>query len=223
MAQLKAVLFDLDGTLIDTAPDFIYVVNELLAQDKLPPLDQALIRATVSDGSRALIRLAYQLEEDDAKIEPLRQRLLSLYENNIATHSRPFAGINDLLAKLAENNIVWGISTNKPEFYTSLLMAQLRMDPPPAIVLSPDQVPNAKPAPDSLFIACDAIGCNVNEAVYIGDHLRDIDCGRNAGMPTIAAAYGYIPPGQSASEWKADHIIDHADEIWPLLQEFYLD
>lgn len=223
MPKLKAVLFDLDGTLIDTAPDFIFVVNKLLQEDSKAAIDPALIRATVSDGSRALIRLAYELQEGDPRIDPLRQRLLDLYEQHIAEHSRPFEGVQALLDNLGAADIPWGISTNKPEFYTRLLMAQLKLNPAPAIVLSPDQVPNAKPAPDSLFIACEHIGCEPAEAIYIGDHLRDIDCGRRADMPTIAAAYGYIPPGQSASDWQADHIVSHAADIWPLLQTHYLD
>ncbi|GAA6153249.1 HAD family hydrolase [Pseudoteredinibacter isoporae] len=219
MPNLKAVLFDLDGTLIDTAPDFIRVVHQLLREDNRPLIAEERIRATVSAGSRALIQLAYDLEPGHADVEPLRERLLTLYEQGIAIDSKPFAGINELLKKLGEHRIPWGISTNKPEYYTRLLMEQLPLDPMPAIVLSPDQVPNAKPAPDSLFIACDHIGCQVEEAIYIGDHERDIQCGQRASMPTIAAAYGYIPEGESAHDWNADHVVDHAEEIWPLIEE----
>lgn len=219
MPNLKAVLFDLDGTLIDTAPDFIRVVNQLLKEDERPLITEDRIRATVSAGSRALVQLAYDLEPGHEAIEPIRERLLELYERELAVDSQPFAGINELLKKLGEHNIPWGISTNKPEYYTRLLMEQLPLNPQPAIVLSPDQVPNAKPAPDSLFIACDHIGCKVEEAIYIGDHERDIQCGKRANMPTIAAAYGYIPEGESASDWNADYLVDHAEDIWPIIEK----
>ncbi|WP_299978115.1 HAD-IA family hydrolase [uncultured Pseudoteredinibacter sp.] len=219
MSKLKAVLFDLDGTLIDTAPDFIRVVNQLLAEDKRPAISDESIRATVSAGSRALVQLAYNLNAGDEQVEAIRERLLKLYEQQLAIDSRPFEGINELLNKLGEHNIAWGISTNKPEYYTRLLMEQLPLDPSPAIVLSPDQVPNAKPAPDSLLIACEYIGCSVEEAIYIGDHERDIESGKRAGMPTIAAAYGYVPVGESAEDWNADYTIQSARDIWPIIRE----
>ncbi|MCV6621501.1 MAG: HAD-IA family hydrolase [Cellvibrionaceae bacterium] len=219
MTKLKAVLFDLDGTLIDTAPDFIRVVNQLLAEDNRPAISDESIRATVSAGSRALVQLAYNLQAGEEQVEAIRERLLKLYEQQLAIDSKPFAGINELLKKLGEHNIAWGISTNKPEYYTRLLMEQLPLDPSPAIVLSPDQVPNAKPAPDSLLIACEHIGCSVEEAIYIGDHERDIESGKRAGMPTIAAAYGYVPVGESAEDWKADYTIQSAHDIWPIIKE----
>ena len=221
MSNLKAVFFDLDGTLIDTAPDFIYVVNKMLADADLPLLAEAQIRNTVSEGSRALITLAFGLRETDPGFSEKRQQLLDLYEQHLAENSRPFPGINDLLTELGQRNIAWGIATNKPEHYTSLLMQQLNLEPAPVVVLSPDQVPNAKPAPDSLYICCEAADCAINEAVYIGDHKRDIDCGKNAGMTTIAAAYGYIGEGDSAESWQADHLVTEAKDIWPLLQELY--
>lgn len=219
MPSLKAVLFDLDGTLIDTAPDFVRVVNQLLKEDGLSPICENRIRQNVSAGSRALVQLAYQLHADDPKVESIRQRLLDLYEQELAVASKPFDGIIELLAKLGDHNIPWGISTNKPEHYTRLLMEQLPLTPQAAIVLSPDQVPNAKPAPDSLIIACEHIGCDTTEAIYIGDHQRDIECGQRAHMPTIAAAYGYIPEGESASDWNADYQVDHASQIWPILKD----
>lgn len=222
MAVLKAVFFDLDGTLIDTAPDFVHVVNTMLLQDKRPLIAEEDIRNTVSDGSRALIKLAYQIDESDSKFEALRQRLLDLYEQNIAINSKPFPGINDLLQKLGQHDIAWGIATNKPEHYTRLLMQQLQLEPAPVIVLSPEQVPQAKPAPDSLYIACQAADCTVKQAVYIGDHKRDIDCGINAGMKTITAAYGYVPKDDDVKQWNADFIANSASELWPLIESEFL-
>lgn len=222
MAVLKAVFFDLDGTLIDTAPDFVFVVNTMLKQDNLAPVAEEDIRNTVSDGSRALIRLAYKIDESDPKFESLRQRLLDLYEQNIAVNSQPFPGINDLLKKLDQHDIAWGIATNKPEHYTRLLMQQLQLESAPVIVLSPEQVPQAKPAPDALFFACQAADCTINQAVYIGDHKRDIDCGINAGMKTITAAYGYVPKDDDITHWNADFIVNSAKELWPLIESEFL-
>lgn len=222
MQKLKAVFFDLDGTLIDTAADFILVLNTMLKEDGLALVNEDLIRNTVSDGSRALIKLGYGLDHSQPESAPLRQRLLDLYETHLASKSVLFPGIQQLLLELDKHQIVWGIATNKPELYTRLLLQALTISPQPIVVLSPEQVAKAKPAPDSLFAACAAANCQIDEAVYIGDHQRDIECGKNAGMRTIAAAYGYIPPGERVSDWQADFTATTPQQLWPIIKQNFI-
>ncbi|MFC6632061.1 HAD family hydrolase [Microbulbifer taiwanensis] len=219
---MKAVLFDLDGTLFDTAPDFIVVLNQLRQQEQLPPLPDDAIRSVVSNGARALVRLGFGKDEGDSGFDGLRQRLLDLYLAHLAEKTVPFPGIEALLDNLAENQIAWGIVTNKPEAYTVPLMQAFDQLPTPGAVICPDHVSKRKPDPEPVLLACSQIGCDPREAVYVGDHERDIAAGRAAGMPTIACSYGYIDEGDSAANWGADHLVDSAEEIWPLLQRHYL-
>lgn len=217
---IRAVMFDLDGTLLDTAPDFIVVVNQLLAEQQRPALAAETIRAGVSNGSKALIKLAFAIDESNEQFEPLRHRLLELYLAHIAVYTIPFPGINDLLDKLADNNIAWGIATNKPATYTLPLMAALDIHPAPLSVICPDHVARSKPDPESLFLASKQLGCAPDEIIYIGDHKRDIDCGKGAGSITIAAAYGYVDEGDDPANWNADYCVNHANEIWPIIKKY---
>lgn len=217
---IRAVMFDLDGTLLDTAPDFVVVVNQLLAEQQRPSLASDTIRAGVSNGSKALIKIAFSIDETNTQFEPLRQRLLELYLAHIAVYTIPFPGINELLDKLADNNIAWGIATNKPATYTLPLMAALDIQPAPASVICPDHVARSKPDPESLFLASKQLGCAPDEIIYIGDHKRDIDCGKGAGSITIAAAYGYVDEGDDPANWNADYCVHHANEIWPIVEKY---
>ncbi len=217
---IRAVMFDLDGTLLDTAPDFVVVVNQLLAEQQRPSLAADAIRAGVSNGSKALIKIAFSIDETNTQFEPLRQRLLELYLAHIAVYTIPFPGINELLDKLADNNIAWGIATNKPATYTLPLMAALDIQPAPASVICPDHVARSKPDPESLFLASKLLGCAPDEIIYIGDHKRDIDCGKGAGSITIAAAYGYVDEGDDPANWNADYCVHHANEIWPIVEKY---
>jgi len=216
---IRAVMFDLDGTLLDTAPDFIAVVNQLLIEQQQTPIAPEKIRASVSNGSKALIKMAFSIDETHAQFEPLRQRLLALYSAHIADFTCPFPGIMPLLSKLAEHQIPWGIATNKPAAYTLPLMAALDLQPAPLSIICPDHVAHSKPDPESLHLAGQQLNCAAHEIIYIGDHKRDIDCGKNAGSITIAAAYGYIDTEDSAQNWSADFCVNHADEIWPIIQK----
>ncbi|WP_444943879.1 HAD family hydrolase [Microbulbifer sp. ZKSA006] len=218
---MKAVLFDLDGTLLDTAPDFIVVLNQLRQQEQLPPLPDETIRGTVSNGSRALITLGFNIAEGDPAFPELLQRLLDLYLAHLAEKTTTFPGIENLLDNLVENNLPWGIVTNKPELYTTPLMEAFTHLPPASAIICPDHVSKSKPDPEPLFLACSQIGCTPAEAVYIGDHKRDIIAGQKAGMPTIACGYGYIDSTDNPADWGADHLVNSADEIWPLLQQHY--
>lgn len=217
--KVRAVMFDLDGTLLDTAPDFVAVVNQLLVENECEELAEDVIRACVSNGSKALVKLAFQIEESHEQFNELRERLLALYTQHIAVFTKAFPGTEELLEKLALHNIVWGIATNKPAAYTIPLMEALDIQPPPAIVICPDHVQDSKPHPESLFMAAKEFGCTPEEIIYVGDHLRDIQCGQRAGSITIAAAYGYVG-NEDVDSWQADYRVEHANEIWPIVQKY---
>lgn len=214
-AQLRAVLFDLDGTLVDTANDFVPAVQQLREEHDLGPMDAARIRASVSNGARALVRLALNMDERDPAFEGRRQRFLALYAQNLGEHAAPYPGILELLHYLDGAGIAWGIATNKPRQYTLPLLKTLALTP--ASVICPEDVSAPKPHPVSLEKGCKELDCHSGEVVYLGDHVRDIEAGKRAGIYTIAAAYGYIEPGDSAELWGADAIAAQSSEIHALL------
>lgn len=214
---LRAVIFDLDGTLIDTADEFIPVVQSLRAEHGREAMDPARIRASVSNGARALVSLGLDLHEDAPEFESKRLRLLELYSEVLGTLASPYPGIVQLLTRLQDRGIAWGISTNKPRAYTEPLLARLNLQPPPASVVCPDDITNRKPHPESLYRNCHELRCAPHEAIYIGDHLRDIEAGRRAGMYTIAAAYGYIEPDDDPLRWGAHAHAWHSDDLLELI------
>jgi len=214
---LQAVLFDLDGTLIDTAPDFAVVVNQLLANHGKAELPYAAIRETVSHGARALVSLAFDLQEGDDGFEALRLELLDLYGQHLSVETALFPGIHELLLWLENHNIPWGIVTNKPRLYAEPILTDLLISERCSAMVCPDDVTNTKPDPEPMLLACKQIGCDVQQTLYVGDHRRDIDAGKNARMKTIAVNYGYIDTQDPAEHWQADFYVNHADEIQPVL------
>lgn len=217
---IKAVVFDLDGTLIDTAPDFVVVLNKLLLENNREPLPATPIRNTVSHGARALVTLGFGLEEGDTGYEDLRLRLLELYSQHLADTSKPFDGITELLDWFSARDIAWGIATNKPEVYARPLIKALQLEPSNDCIICPDNVSERKPHPESLYLAGQLLNCAPQEIIYVGDHERDIACGRNAGSPTIACAYGYIENADKINNWQADHIVNHAGELQAIITEY---
>ena len=216
-AQLRAVIFDLDGTLVDTADEFVPVVQALRAEHGREPMDAERIRASVSNGARALVTLGLGIEEQEPDFEPNRLRLLELYEDVLGTLARPYQGIPELLVELQRRGIAWGISTNKPRYLTEPLLRKLDIQPPPASVVCPDDIANRKPHPETLYRNCRDLACAPHEAIYIGDHLRDIEAGRSAGMYTIAAAYGYVEPDDDPDSWGADARADCSTALHRLI------
>ena len=216
--KFRAVLFDLDGTLIDSAPDFVPAVNQLRQEHNLPALASDCIRATVSNGARALVTLALSTTKDSHGFEAQRLRLLALYRQHLGEHSQLFPGIQTLLTKLQEKNIPWGIATNKPEEFTTPLLEKLNINPAAACVICPDHVSERKPHPESIFVAAKILDCHAADVVYVGDHKRDIDCGNRAGATTIAALYGYIEDDDEPCDWGANYNVTSANEIWPLIE-----
>ncbi|MDX1453121.1 MAG: HAD-IA family hydrolase [Oleiphilaceae bacterium] len=211
-----AALFDLDGTLVDTAPDFIVVLNAQRMAHGQEPLPEQAIRDTVSDGARALIRLAFGGEPGEPRFEQLRQELLDRYEDEVGKAATLFDGFDEVLRELEQRHIPWGIVTNKPRLYTELLLERMGLQARCAVTICPDDVAQSKPDPEGLLLACRHLSCNPRQSIYLGDHERDIAAGRAAAMRTIAARYGYIADKRNVSTWQADHIIDHGSECRPL-------
>lgn len=219
----EAVLFDLDGTLIDTAPDFHAVINQLLAEYQHPPVSAAFLRRYVSNGARSMIGAAFELTDQDPAFDVLHPRMLELYLQHLDVDTQPFPGILSLLHWLGEQQIPWGIVTNKPECYTTPIIQGLNLQPAPGTVICPDHVQQKKPHPEALFLACKALHCTPEHSVYIGDHRRDIEAGLRAGMHTIAVSYGYLDEGEDINSWNSHFRVDHASDIRPILETLYCD
>ena len=211
--HLKAVVFDLDGTLLDTAPEFIVTVHRLRDEHGLAPLPPDLIRASVSNGARSLLTLALGLEPQDQGFESKRLRLLELYREVLGTQATAYAGIEELLAQLHRGGIPWGISTNKPSALAEPLLRIVALRPAYQSLVCPDHVSRPKPDPEPLLLNCRQLQCQPAEAIYVGDHQRDIEAGRAAGMKTIAAAYGYVEAGDDPQRWGADAIAHDSREL----------
>ena len=211
----KAILFDLDGTLVDTAPDFYDVVNSLRTDEGKAPLPHDRIRGQVSNGGIALACITFDTARDHPEIQTYRQRVLDRYETVIGQQAQLFPGFVEVLAILKARQIPWGIVTNKPVQYTQLLLQ--RMDLGAHCVVCPEDVSVSKPAPDGLFLAAKQLNIEPSQCWYVGDHLRDIEAAHNANMVSIAASFGYIEPHDNPADWKANQLIDHALELIALL------
>jgi len=217
---LQAILFDLDGTLLDTAPDFAFVINTLLERHGRAPQPYASIRATVSDGARGMVHGAFGYTDADPEFEPMRHELLALYANHLADNTRLFEGMDSVLQFCEANAIAWGVVTNKPSVYAMPLMRALRLDRRCASLVCPDHVQHRKPDPEPLLLACDQIGCAPASTLYVGDHRRDIEAGHNAGMPTIACAYGYVHPDDPCENWDADYVVRNPIDIIAVARQY---
>ncbi|NQX87849.1 MAG: HAD-IA family hydrolase [Halioglobus sp.] len=218
-ATLRAVIFDLDGTLVDTADEFVTALQKLRAECGRKPMDAERIRASVSNGAKALVTLGLQLAEDAPEFESRRLRLLALYSEVVGTLAKVYPGIEALLIRLAGQGIDWGICTNKPRIYTEALLSCLAIQPPPGSVVCPDDITHRKPHPEPLYLNCKELGCAPHEAIYIGDHHRDIEAGRRAGMYTIAATYGYIEAGDNPGTWGANRLAGSSEALGELIME----
>lgn len=249
-AKLKAVLFDLDGTLVDTADEFVVVVQALRAEHGYTEMDAQRIRASVSNGARALVALGLGITEDAPEFESKRLRLLELYSEVLGSVAQLYPGIPPLLRALEARGISWGVATNKPRAYAEPLMQKLGLLPtndvgavceslprftgcredsrlqtaptgtllqPCGSLVCPDDVTNRKPHPESLYLNCRELGCAPHETIYVGDHLRDVEAGRRAGMYTVAASYGYIEPDDSPQSWGADALVNCSTELTELI------
>lgn len=208
----RAVLFDLDGTLIDTAPDMVRALQAIQARYGVTPVDYATGRSQVSNGAIGLLRTGFP----DRGIEfgdPLHHEFLELYESDLARDSALFPGLDRLLGSLESAAIPWGIVTNKPGALTGKLLEALELHHRSAATVCGDTLAARKPDPAPLLHAAAIAGLDPAETIYVGDALRDIEAGRNAGMGTIAVRYGYITIDDDAGRWNADTIAADTDEL----------
>lgn len=225
--NIEAVLFDLDGTLIDTAPDFIRIIKVMCTKHNHPiPSDEA-IRAQVSAGARAMVKLIFgealaQVSDTDPKLLAYRQEFLNSYEADICVDSCLFSKLDTLLLALESNKIPWGIVTNKPRYLAEILLDKLNLTERCAVLVCPEDVKHTKPYPEPMFLACEELTVNAKNCIYVGDHIRDIQAGNAAGMHTILAGYGYIPPEDQAdlTAWMADAVVETTDELVACIKDW---
>ncbi len=210
---LNTILFDLDGTLLDTYRDMGAALNTLLAAYQKPALPVETIRPFVSNGALVMVCHAFQCEPDSTQATTLWKEYLDEYIRNLCVQTELFNGMDRVLDEIENRGMKWGIVTNKPGFLTEPLLSRLSLDTRAGCVVSGDTLPQRKPHPAPLQLACEQLGTRCHHAVYIGDDARDIQAGKSAGMRTIAAAYGYIPSGDHPRAWQADHIIGSPMEI----------
>lgn len=218
--MIKAVLFDLDGTLIDTAADFVRIIQAMCREQNRPIVDAAAIRSQVSEGGRAMVKLVFpELDVDDPILWQHRQDFLDRYGADIAVDTTLFAGMDTLLQQLEQRAIPWGIVTNKPRWLSEALLKALALTERCQVLVCPEDVQHTKPDPEPMFLAAKQLDIAAKDIIYIGDHPRDIDAGKAANMPTVLAAYGYLPPDRAAdlASWQADYIVEDVEALTQLI------
>jgi phosphoglycolate phosphatase len=208
----RAVLFDLDGTLIDTAPDMVAVLQEMQADHGRQPIDYPLGRSFVSNGSLGLVKLGFG-EVDDPHRSQLQREYLERYQKRLCVDTALFPGLDELLRALDDAGRPWGVVTNKPAFLTDPLMAALGLLERSSATVSGDTLTVRKPHPGPLLHACEVAGIAPGETIYVGDALRDIEAGQGAGMHTIGAGYGYVTEDDDPGSWGADSLVHTSEEL----------
>lgn len=209
---IDCVLFDLDGTLVDSAPDLLAAVNSVLADARSTPLGLAELRPVVSKGARAMLALAFP-QLDAGQREQLVPAMLDHYARAVAVHTRPFDGIESLLQRIERAGMRWGIVTNKPEALARDVVQAMGWSERSAVLIGGDTLPTRKPDPAQLLHACALLGIAPGHCVYVGDDERDIQAARAAGMPSVAALWGYREAHENPADWHADRSIAHPLEL----------
>ena len=215
--SIKAVLFDLDGTLADTALDLGGALNTLLREQGLPEVSMDEIRPVASHGASGLLKLGMNLDKSDPNHARLRQQYLDTYETCFDKDTVLFEGIDDLVQAIHARGLKWGIITNKPHTFTHRLVPQLGFSVAPDVVVSGDTTAEAKPSTKPMFYACDQINIAPEACLYVGDAERDMQAGKNAGMKTVLVSWGYIHADDKTEEWPADSVIDTPEQLLQLL------
>lgn len=214
---VRAVLFDLDGTLLDSAPDLGAAAEALRAARGLEPLPLDAYRAHAGSGARGMLRVAFDLTPEHEDYESLRDEFLMAYEARMLARTRAFDGVDDMVQRLQQVRLDWGVVTNKAQRFTLPIARALPLFASASAIVCGDTTPHAKPHPAPLLEAARRLRTDPAECIYVGDDLRDIQAGRAAGMRTVAARYGYLGPGADVSTWAADAVIDSPIEVLKLL------
>jgi len=219
-AGARAVLFDLDGTLADTAPDLARALNRVRGANGLAPMPLEITRPYTSSGARGLLKIGFDLDPGDGRYDALRAQFLDFYAAEICVDTRLFDGMAELLDQLDQERMPWGVVTNKAERFTLSLLQHLRLGERAACVVGGDTSARLKPHPDSLLHAAAALQLPASACVYVGDDLRDVQAARAAGMRVLAAKYGYLGDGGSIESWQADAIIEHPRQVLDYLRAY---
>jgi len=215
--KLDCVLFDLDGTLVDTAPDLIACLNQALSFKGYANVSDTEIKPLISLGAMAMVKHAAS-NADETQQNQVLDLMLECYQNNIAQHSRFFSGISETLEIIESAGLKWGVVTNKRERFTLPLMQALNLNRRAACVISGDTTTNSKPHPEPMLAACKQASVKPENCVYIGDASHDIAAGKNANMKTLAAVYGYLKEGDQPEEWGADALIENPQQLQQWIQ-----
>jgi len=211
--EIKAALFDLDGTFADTAPDLAASLNFVRAARNLPPLPLEILRPQASHGSRGLLKVGFDIDDDHADFITLRDMFLEHYASNICVQTRLFSDMPELIDTLEQRNIKWGIITNKPDWLTVPLMEALGYAERAACLISGDTCSHAKPHPEPMYKACEIIDVPPAQCLYLGDDVRDMKAANASGMHGIIAQYGYVGADASVESWNAHGSIDKPTEL----------
>ncbi len=223
--SIQAVLFDLDGTLIDTAPDFIRIINVMCDKHNHVAPSAEAIREQVSAGARAMVKLMFgdelaNVADTDPTLLAYRQEFLDTYEADICVDSKLFDGLDTLLGGLERQDIPWGIVTNKPRYLAEILLEKLALTERCSVLVCPEDVTHTKPDPEPLYLAAKQLDVDAARCIYVGDHIRDIQAGNAAGMHTVIAGFGYVPPEDSdLAAWQADDIVATSTELQQLIEQ----
>lgn len=220
MTTIRAVLFDLDGTLLDTAPDLVHALNQLREQQDLPPLAAETVKPIISMGSNAMLKLAFGISENDINFNKLKNEFLAFYYQHIADATTFFPGVEHVLTQLEQQRIPWGIVTNKHTKYTNALLTALHLDWRPACVISGDSLPSCKPDPAPLLHACELLEHTPKHCLYVGDAIGDVTASKAAGIKSLVALYGYINQHDDPYAWQADGYINQPLEILDWLAKY---
>ena len=210
---IQAILFDLDGTLIDSAPDLGAAADQMRVARGMPSLPIDLYRPLAGSGARGMLHIAFGMTPEDDAFADMREEFFQIYEKRMTQDTTIFDGVPELLTGIVARKLQWGVVTNKSKRFTDPLAAQMSLFATAGAVVSGDTTPHAKPHPEPLLEAARRIGVPPQACVYVGDDERDIIAGKAAGMYTVAAVYGYLGEKQSVEQWNADDVIESPHEL----------
>ena len=213
MTPITSILFDLDGTLLDTAPDMANTLNLLRAKHQLPPLPLSTLRPHVAHGARALIKAGLNVEQTDEQYPTVLEEYLTLYHQHLTENTTPFPQIEKVLDYIESYRLPWGIVTNKPGRFTIDLMKHLELNDRPACMVYGDSLKNRKPDPDQIIHACDILKVSPSHCLYIGDTQTDVIASKAAGTLSLVALYGYIHDHENPYQWGADGYVKEPIDI----------